>query len=564
MSDLLSLFPETERADIGALIAPATHDDPLPPLWPANGIPPHPFSTLNRMMSADEGRELRADIAARGLMERIVIFQDKILDGRNRYLECVALGLFPANVDWRTHPAFVEFGGRGWDSDKGSDALGYVWSQEVRRHMSAKDLALRAARYMRFLAQLQPEFPEGKTAKLRLPTQEQISKRYGISERLVHSAMVLLDRAEPEVVAAVEGGKLALSDAADVVSKLEPEEQKQIAAVPDRKAAKAAVKAAKPKASKAPPAPELPSPLSRTALATFAEEVVHLALAAAKKHKGPGASISADAILDFAVKHDITEGGAKGHGFTRQMLLALGQLRDNLPASAPKPEKEPATGPTELPLGAEWSLKIGGLNAKHTASIAVFHEEDETYSISINLAFANSGRSDPFGGAHPDFRTAIGAAAAEMRDALDRIAGSTDSVTTKSEVDSAYDGITWLDVRMAEWGIVVPELQLADTLPPPVDQVIDTITEIVGAVVELQLAYDRLVEGQGDLKGHHSQATAEPILRAGVAADIPRKRIGEDIGHPTGTVATWCNRLGLQDPARIASGRAENFKRASA
>jgi hypothetical protein len=71
---------------------------------------------------------------------------------------------------------------------------------EVRRHRSAKDTALAAARYLRFIAQLRPETPDAKTAKLRLPSQADLAKRHGISERLVNSAMVLLDRAEPEVV----------------------------------------------------------------------------------------------------------------------------------------------------------------------------------------------------------------------------------------------------------------------------------------------------------------------------------------------------------------------------
>jgi ParB-like chromosome segregation protein Spo0J len=52
-------------------------------------------------------------------------------------------------------------------------------------------------------------------------------------------------------------------------------------------------------------------------------------------------------------------------------------------------------------------------------------------------------------------------------------------------------------------------------------------------------------------RGRHTKATAEPILRAGVAANIKRKQIAEALGHPEGTISTWCNRLGLQDRSRL-------------
>jgi hypothetical protein len=87
------------------------------------------------------------------------------------------------------------------------------------------------------------------------------------------------------------------------------------------------VKAAKPKPAPA-PMPELPSPVSRQVLASFAEDVVHLALEAAKKHKKPGASISADKVLELARKHELVD---KDHAFSRAMLLVLGKLRDPSP-----------------------------------------------------------------------------------------------------------------------------------------------------------------------------------------------------------------------------------------
>lgn len=335
MTDLFDLdLVEDLKADVTA----------LPIGWPADGLKPHPFAALNRMMTPEEFQGLKASIGASGQREKIVMFEDKILDGRNRYLAGIPLGRFAANVDWRTHPDFIEFGGKGWDPDRGTEALSFVWDMEVRRHRSARDTALAAARYLRFIAELKPEFPEGKTAKLRLPSQADMAKRYGISERLINSAVVLLERAEPEVIAAVEGGKLSLSDAADVVTKLDKVEQRIIAENPDRKTVKRAVKAAKPKVSRQ-AALDLPAPISRTVLAVFAKVVLKEAAKVAEKHGKPGASMSADAVLTAARKNGLIE--TSGNGFTPAMLLALGELRDMPETKPEKPRAEPPQGPSK-------------------------------------------------------------------------------------------------------------------------------------------------------------------------------------------------------------------------
>ncbi|MBI4921880.1 MAG: hypothetical protein HY834_09035 [Devosia nanyangense] len=589
MSDLLSLFDMTERAEMATLIRPPAPDAPLPGGWPEGGIAPHPFASINRMMNKDEARELRADIDAHGLLELIVIYEDKILDGRNRYLECVALGRFPANVDWRTHKDFVEFDGPRWDKDKGTDALAFVWGMEVRRHRSAKDTALAAARYLRFIRDLYPQpladrsetgsfgQPAGAplTAKLRLPTQAEIAKRHGISERLVHSAMMLLERAEPEVVQAVEQGTMALTDAADVVSKLDRLEQRIIAENPDRKSTKAAVKAAKKPAV----APDLPAPMSRSDLANFAEMVINEARRVAKAHGGRGASMNADLVLNHARALMIIEPGDE-YAYTRSMLLALGKLRE-MPSSSPRSGRSSprgsarptASGPMAPPLGGEWSLKIGGLKADHTASLAVFHEDDDTYSISTGYDFGARGRAEPFGGAYPSFAVAVATAAGHLRAALDEIAGDDTETISEKLKASAHAGVTWLDKKLIEWGIPFAVVT-SFTITPDEDE--NTQREGSGTAREapggsapsdgiagleqgaqpaprhgLEEAYTAALAVGREHHGKHTIRTAEPILRAGVAADIKRQKMADDMNAPIGSIKGWCGKLGLQDHARL-------------
>ena len=53
----------------------------------------HPACTIFPPLPADELRELADDIAANGLRNPIVLFQGKILDGRNRYVSCEMAGV---------------------------------------------------------------------------------------------------------------------------------------------------------------------------------------------------------------------------------------------------------------------------------------------------------------------------------------------------------------------------------------------------------------------------------------------------------------------------------------
>ena len=77
-------------------------------------------------MSDDELQDLADDIAVNGLRNPIVLWQGKILDGRNRYLACKI-----AEVE----PRFTEF--------EGDDPIGWVISQNLqRRHLTASQKAV--------------------------------------------------------------------------------------------------------------------------------------------------------------------------------------------------------------------------------------------------------------------------------------------------------------------------------------------------------------------------------------------------------------------------------------
>jgi ParB-like chromosome segregation protein Spo0J len=88
----------------------------------AAALESHPLANLFPLLEGSEFEELVADIKANGLVEPIVIFEDKILDGRNRYRACLAAGV---------EPAFRPF--------MGDDPLAYIISLNLRRrHLTAE------------------------------------------------------------------------------------------------------------------------------------------------------------------------------------------------------------------------------------------------------------------------------------------------------------------------------------------------------------------------------------------------------------------------------------------
>jgi ParB-like chromosome segregation protein Spo0J len=88
----------------------------------AAALESHPLANLFPLLEGSEFEELVADIKANGLVEPIVMFEDKILDGRNRYRACLAAGV---------EPAFRPF--------MGDDPLAYIISLNLRRrHLTAE------------------------------------------------------------------------------------------------------------------------------------------------------------------------------------------------------------------------------------------------------------------------------------------------------------------------------------------------------------------------------------------------------------------------------------------
>lgn len=220
----------------------------------------HPAAELFPMVREDELEKLASDIAANGLREPVVLYEGQILDGRNRLRACELAGI---------EPRFEEWDGQG-------SPLAFVLSRNLhRRHLDESQRAVIAARAKEmFTAEAAARerarrfgSPEGNPAKgveptrnrrvllgganLRRPerSNSQAAKLVNVSPRSVAMASRLLASGHEQVIAAVEGGGISVSDAAAIVKLPKPRQRELLELVQSGKARtlRAAAKVRKPK-----------------------------------------------------------------------------------------------------------------------------------------------------------------------------------------------------------------------------------------------------------------------------------------------------------------------------
>jgi N6-adenosine-specific RNA methylase IME4 len=176
----------------------------------------HPLANLFPLMEGAGLDELTTDIRSNGQREEIVTLNGTILDGRNRYRACLAVGI---------SPQFREFGRLSGDGD---NPLAFIISKNLsRRHLNESQRAMVAARLTTMRqgerTDLQP------SATLPKVSQSQAAELVSVSARLLRSAKAVQDSGAPALVRAIDQGRLSVSQGA-VAARFDPQQQEEIAA----------------------------------------------------------------------------------------------------------------------------------------------------------------------------------------------------------------------------------------------------------------------------------------------------------------------------------------------
>jgi len=166
----------------------------------------HEFCAAFPELEAKDLQDLADDIYANGLRHPIILFEDKILDGRNRYLACKIHGV---------EPEFEEFQGPR------TKALDFVVSENLaRRHLSTAEKAFAAARL----------------SDLRGTKAQDEAEHLKVSSSSARRAEKIIDKAIPAIQEAAEKGDITLFDAAKLADK-PAEVQEKVARSKDKDAA---------------------------------------------------------------------------------------------------------------------------------------------------------------------------------------------------------------------------------------------------------------------------------------------------------------------------------------
>lgn len=158
---------------------------------------PHPLSEIFPPLEGAEFDSLVEDIRVHGLAQPIVMYQGKILDGRNRARACERIGIKPKTTDYR-----------------GTDPLGYVLSLNLsRRHLTESQRAMVAAKVAE-IGHGGDRRSAHQAANLPLETQAHAAKAVGVSERSVRDARKVVERGTSALKKSVERGEIPVSTAA--------------------------------------------------------------------------------------------------------------------------------------------------------------------------------------------------------------------------------------------------------------------------------------------------------------------------------------------------------------
>jgi len=165
----------------------------------------HEYSNLFPDMDSDDFEALKQDIKEKGLIEPIVLYRGKILDGKHRYRACLELGIEPM-----------------WIEHVSNNPLGFVISMNRhRRHLTKSQLAVIACEALPlFEAEAKKREFSGKhntDPVAQMPqgqgrSAELAGETFGVGSRYVRDAKII-NQESPELLEEIKQGKKTITQA---------------------------------------------------------------------------------------------------------------------------------------------------------------------------------------------------------------------------------------------------------------------------------------------------------------------------------------------------------------
>jgi ParB-like chromosome segregation protein Spo0J len=180
----------------------------------------HPIADVWPMMDEAKLHELAEDIRKNGQLVPVWLYEDKILDGRNRWAACKIAGVEPKTKEYT-----------------GDEPTAFAVSlNDRRRHMNKGALAAVAAELEPFFSadakRRQIRKPKAESVVEKVPQQtprksrEEAAASVGVNDRYVSDAKKVKAEA-PEVFARLKAGKITLQDAKREVAKKPTDDWRQ-------------------------------------------------------------------------------------------------------------------------------------------------------------------------------------------------------------------------------------------------------------------------------------------------------------------------------------------------
>jgi len=178
----------------------------------------HPACLLFPELGKDELEELAEDIRARGLLQDIVTYKGKILDGRNRLAACEIAGVKPRFVEWKGEGSPVEW---------------VISENLIRRHLTSSQRAVVALELLPLLekeAKERQRLGQGrgkKVAKVQATSSGQ-GKASQLAARLTKTnstyveAVKAVQKQAPELIDQIRSGAMKIPEARSLATLPKP------------------------------------------------------------------------------------------------------------------------------------------------------------------------------------------------------------------------------------------------------------------------------------------------------------------------------------------------------